>query len=65
MCVRVCKRNALSSMSSTTLVLILLLLAAVGALPAWSYSAQWGYAPSGILAVLLAVVLLLFLMGRI
>jgi hypothetical protein len=52
-------------MSSTTLVLILLLLAAVGALPAWSYSAQWGYAPSGILAVLLAVVLLLFLMGRI
>jgi hypothetical protein len=52
-------------MSVTTLVLIVLLLAALGALPTWSYSVQWGYAPSGILAVLLAVVLLLFLMGRI
>jgi hypothetical protein len=52
-------------MSVTTLVLIVLLFAALGALPTWSYSSQWGYAPSGILAVLLAVVLLLFLMGRI
>jgi hypothetical protein len=54
-----------SSMSVTTLVLIVLLLAAVGVLPAWSYSARWGYAPSGILAVLIVVLLLLFLMGRI
>jgi hypothetical protein len=53
------------SMSVTTLVLIVLLLAAVGVLPAWSYSARWGYAPSGILAVLILVLLLLFLMGRI
>jgi hypothetical protein len=53
------------TMSVTMLVLVVLLLAAVGALPTWSYSARWGYAPSGILAVLLAVVLLLFLMGRI
>lgn len=58
-------KTILPFMSVTTLVLILLLLAAIGALPAWSYSSHWGYAPSGILAVLLAVVLLLFLMGRI
>jgi hypothetical protein len=52
-------------MSLPTLLLIVLLLAAVGALPTWSYSHRWGYAPSGILAVLLAVVLLLFLLERI
>lgn len=52
-------------MSLTTVILVLLLLAILGALPTWSYSTHWGYAPSGILAVLLAVVLLLFLMGRI
>lgn len=52
-------------MSFTTLVLVALLLATLGALPTWSYSSRWGYAPSGILAVLLAVVLLLFLLGRI
>lgn len=52
-------------MSLTTLILVALLLATLGALPTWSYSARWGYAPSGILAVLLVVVLLLFLLGRI
>lgn len=52
-------------MSLTTLILVALLLATLGALPTWSYSSRWGYAPSGILAVLLVVVLLLFLLGRI
>ena len=50
-------------MSVTTLVLIVLLLAAVGVLPAWSYSARWGYAPSGILAVLILVLITKFLLG--
>jgi len=52
-------------MSVTTLVLIGLALAALAALPTWSYSTDWGYGPSAILGVLLAVVLLLFLLGRI
>ena len=42
------------------LVLIVLLLAL---LPAWPYSRDWGYYPSGGLGLVLVVVLILFLMG--
>jgi hypothetical protein len=47
------------------LLLIVLVLLVVGALPAWPYSHTWGYAPSGILAGVLLIVLVLFLLGRI
>jgi Protein of unknown function (DUF3309) len=40
-------------------LLLLLLLLLIGALPAWPYSAGWGYYPSGGLLLVLAVVLLL------
>jgi hypothetical protein len=33
--------------------------------PRWPYSRNWGYAPTGVLTVVLIVVLVLFLMGRI
>ena len=52
-------------MSLSTILLIVLLLLVGGALPTWPYSNSWGYAPSGILGVVLLVVLVLFLMGRI
>ena len=42
-----------------TVLLVLLILLLLGALPAWPYSAGWGYYPSGFL--LLVVILLLFL----
>lgn len=45
-----------------TLVLILLVLLAIGSVPAWPYSRAWGYYPSsglGLVVVLLLVVLLL------
>jgi hypothetical protein len=47
-----------------TLLLIILLLMAVGALPAWPYSRSWGYYPSGGLGIVLIVLLVLLLMGR-
>jgi hypothetical protein len=47
-----------------TLLLIILLLMAVGALPAWPYSRSWGYYPSGGLGIVLVVLLVLLLMGR-
>jgi hypothetical protein len=37
----------------------------IGAVPAWPYSRGWGYAPSGGLGLVLAIVLILVLMGRI
>ena len=45
------------------LILIILLLLIVGALPAWPYSAGWGYYPSGIGIVILVIVAVLLLRG--
>ena len=51
-------------MLSTVLIVVVILLL-VGALPNWGYSRNWGYGPSVVLAVALAVVLLLVRMGDI
>lgn len=42
-------------------LLIILLLISVGSLPAWPYSRNWGYYPSGGLGILLLIVLFLLL----
>ena len=52
-------------MSLGTILLIILVLALVGVLPAWPHSANWGYAPSGVLGLLVLIVLVMFVMGRI
>lgn len=52
-------------MSISTILLIVLVLILIGALPSWPYSSGWGYAPSGILGVIVVVVLVLLLLGRI
>ena len=52
-------------MSVSLIVLIILILILVGALPTWGHSRSWGYAPSGILGVVVLIVLVLLLMGRI
>ncbi len=47
------------------LLLIIVILLLVGAIPAWPYSRNWGYAPSGLVGVVLVVVLVLLLAGQI
>ncbi|MDT3379698.1 DUF3309 family protein [Labrys neptuniae] len=47
-----------------TILLIILILALLGALPTWPYSAGWGYWPSGGLGLVVVIVLLLVLLGR-
>jgi hypothetical protein len=47
-----------------TILLIVLILALVGGLPAWPYSTDWGYYPSGGIGLLLVVVILLMLTRR-
>ena len=42
-----------------TLLLVVLVLFLLGAIPAWPYSHDWGYFPSGGLLVLIVLVLLL------
>jgi hypothetical protein len=48
-----------------TLLLIILILLLIGGLPAWPYSRQWGYGPSGGLGLLLVVLLLLLVFERV
>ena len=47
------------------ILLIVLVLLLLGALPAWPYSRGLGYAPSGLLTVVVVLVVVLALMGRI
>ena len=47
-----------------TILLVVLLLAALGAFPSWPHSRGWGYYPSGTLGVVLLVLILLMLTGR-
>ena len=47
-----------------TIILILLVLAILGSLPAWPYSTAWGYYPSGGLGLLLIVLIVFALMDR-
>ena len=52
-------------MTLGTLLLIIVILLLIGAVPSWPYSKSWGYAPSGVLGVVVLVVVLLVVMGRI
>lgn len=52
-------------MSLGTILLILLVLAVIGALPSWGHSRSWGYFPSSGLGLILVIVVVLVLMGRI
>ena len=48
-----------------TVLIIVLILALCGALPRWSHSRDWGYAPSGCVGLILFIVILLLVLGRI
>lgn len=47
----------------TLLIVIVLVILLVGALPVYPYSREWGYAPGGILGVILIILLILWLTG--
>lgn len=49
-------------MSLSAILLIILVLALLGVVPAWPHSREWGYLPSGALS-LFVVVLLIFLLA--
>ncbi|HLI65901.1 MAG TPA: DUF3309 domain-containing protein [Caulobacteraceae bacterium] len=48
-----------------TILIVLLILALIGAFPRWGYSRGWGYYPSGGLGLVLVIVVVLVLIGRI
>lgn len=47
-----------------TILIIVLILAIIGALPTWGHSKSWGVFPSGGLGLILIIVVVLLLMGR-
>ena len=51
-------------MTLGTILLIILILALLGAIPTWPHSREWGYGPSGILGVIVVILIILALMGR-
>jgi hypothetical protein len=48
-----------------TILIIILILALIGALPTWGHSRSWGYYPSGGLGLVLVIVIVLVLMKMI
>lgn len=48
-----------------TILLIVLILALIGAVPAWPYSRGWGYYPSGGIGLIVLIVVLLVMLGHI
>jgi len=48
-----------------TILILVLILALLGALPRWSHSRDWGYAPTGGVGIVLFIVVVLLVLGRI
>ena len=48
-----------------TVLIVVLILALVGALPSWPHSKDWGYFPSGGAGLVLLIVIILLVSGRI
>jgi len=51
-------------MSVGTILLVILILLLIGAFPTWGHSRSWGYAPSGLLGIVVVIIIVLLLMGR-
>jgi hypothetical protein len=47
-----------------TILVIILILALIGALPVYPYSASWGAVPSGGIGLVLVILIILLLLGR-
>jgi hypothetical protein len=48
-----------------TILIVLLILALLGALPRWPHSRNWGYYPTGGLGIILLIVVVLLVLGQI
>lgn len=48
-----------------TILIVILVLALVGALPTWPYSRGWGFYPSGGVGLIVLILIILLLLGRV
>jgi hypothetical protein len=47
-----------------TILFVILVLMLLGSVPAWPYSRDWGYAPSGALTLIVIVLVMMLASGR-
>ena len=52
-------------MSLGMILLIVLILALLGVIPTWPHSKSWGYAPSGVVSLLVVVLVVMLVTGNI
>ena len=52
-------------MNLGTILLVVLVLAVLGVIPAWPHSRGWGYGPSGVVGLLVVVLLVMLVTGGI
>jgi len=51
-------------MSLGTILLIVLILILIGVIPTWPHSRSWGYAPSGVVGLVVVIIVVMLVMGR-
>lgn len=51
-------------MSLGLIVLVVLALVLVGVIPAWGHSRSWGYMPSGVVGLLVAILIVMQISGN-
>lgn len=47
-----------------TILLVILILALIGAFPTWPHSRNWGYGPSGVTGLIVIILIIMLLTGR-
>ena len=52
-------------MSLGMILLIVLILALAGVFPAWPHSRNWGYAPSGVMSLIVVILIVMLVTGSI
>jgi hypothetical protein len=48
-----------------TILIVVLILALLGAIPTWGHSRDWGYRPSGGVGLILLILIILVVSGRV
>ncbi|MDQ3261481.1 MAG: DUF3309 domain-containing protein [Pseudomonadota bacterium] len=51
-------------MTLGTILLVVLVLVLLGAIPTWPHSKGWGYAPSGVIGLLVVILIVMLITGR-